>query len=131
MIKAKYLELSMKEQKKTRKQPEDEVTLLRGQINDLEARVAELEATEINQKQTIRKLTAQYAVARILSESTSLNYAAIKILQAICESLQWELGVFWSLDRSSNSLYCVEVWHRPSTETVEFETVSRQRTFPP
>lgn len=109
----------------------DRVKELEEQIKVLNDRIAELESAQFNNEQTIRRLTAQYAVAHILSESTSIENASVRILEAICESLQWELGVFWNLDRASNSLICTEVWHRPYAHTDEFESISRQRTFSP
>ncbi|MEG3894924.1 MULTISPECIES: diguanylate cyclase domain-containing protein [unclassified Microcoleus] len=39
---------------------------------------------------------AQYAVTTILSESTSLDNITQKILQAICESLEWDVGELWT-----------------------------------
>ena len=46
-----------------------------------------------------RRLASQYAVTRVLSESTTLEEAVPKIIQAIGESLEWDLGVFWRVDK--------------------------------
>ncbi|MBU6391764.1 MAG: diguanylate cyclase [Planctomycetes bacterium] len=78
-----------------------------------------------------RRLAVQYAVARILVESSSLKEAAQKILQAICEYLEWDLGDLWSIDKKTNMLCCVEIWHKPSVKVTEFEALSRQITFSP
>ncbi len=43
------------------------------------------------ENEAVRRLHAQYAVARALAESSSLEEAASRILQAICETLGWEL----------------------------------------
>jgi two-component system sensor histidine kinase/response regulator len=76
-------------------------------------------------------LGAQYATARVLAESTTLSEATPRILQALCESLGWEHGTVWSVDRLSNLLLCVETWHTPRVEFAEFEALSRRSTFRP
>jgi len=48
------------------------------------------------QQRTKKRQAAQYAVARIMSESGSLESATPKILQAICESLGWDVGELWT-----------------------------------
>src|SRR5438270_131697 len=76
-----------------------------------------------------RRLAAQYAVTRALSESDTLREAAPKILQTICENLDYEVGALWQLDREMNLLRCVETWHTQSMQEMEFETVTKSRTF--
>ncbi|MGH9861892.1 MAG: ATP-binding protein [Candidatus Acidiferrales bacterium] len=78
-----------------------------------------------------QRLAAQYATARVLAESPSLDEALRKILQAICENLGWEHGAVWHVDRTANLLRCAETWHLPSVSFVEFEAVSRRTAFPP
>ncbi len=52
---------------------------------------------DITEQQRTKKLqAAQYAVARIMSESGSLESATPKIMQAICESLGWDIGELWT-----------------------------------
>jgi PAS domain S-box-containing protein len=82
-------------------------------------------------RQTERRLAAQHAVSRLLAVSASLGDAAPEILRAICENLEWDVGVLWLVDRNANVLRCVEVWHRPETEVTTFEQDTRRRTYPP
>jgi PAS domain S-box-containing protein len=82
-------------------------------------------------KRAERRLAAQYAVTRVLAESSTLEEAGSNMLQAICESLDWELGALWSLDMQAKALRCLDLWHVPSVEADEFMEVSRQRTFLP
>ncbi len=52
---------------------------------------------DITEKQrTKNRQKVQYAVTRILSESNSLYSVIQKILQAICESLGWDVGELWT-----------------------------------
>jgi len=82
-------------------------------------------------KSAERNLVAQYAVTRVLAEPQTLSEAARKILQAICESLDWELGIFWHLDESAGVLRSLDVWHAPAERFGRFVVLSRQRTFSP
>jgi two-component system, sensor histidine kinase and response regulator len=74
-------------------------------------------------------LLAQYAVTRVLAESSSLADAAPRILQCICETLEWDLGTAWKLDKGEGLLHCVEIWHLPATTADEFVLETRSRTF--
>ena len=47
-------------------------------------------------ERTKKRQAAQQAVTQILSESTSLDDATPKILQAICENLGWDIGELWT-----------------------------------
>src|SRR5207249_11351481 len=55
-------------------------------------------------KRLERRLTVQYEAARILAAAASLERAAPQLLQAICESLGWDLGQLWIADRETNKL---------------------------
>jgi hypothetical protein len=109
----------------------EETVKLRRQVAELERKVAELEAREKRYKQTEKQMAAECAVTRILAESTSPSLAISRIIQAICETTGWELGEFWSVDRSSNILYYKEGCHKPSVKVTEFELLSRNYTFAP
>jgi len=74
-------------------------------------------------------LLAQYATTKVLAESAKLSEAASGILQAICESLGWEHGGLWSVDRHAGVLRCADTWHSETVEMLEFEGLSRQTSF--
>ncbi|HBH82042.1 MAG TPA: hypothetical protein DDY39_19610, partial [Nitrospira sp.] len=57
-----------------------------------------------------RRLASQYAVTRVLSESITLEQAVPRIIQAVGESLEWDLGVFWRLEKQSGTLRCLNSW---------------------
>lgn len=80
-----------------------------------------------DRKRLERRLTAQYEATRIITESTSLEAAAPRLLQAICESLGWDLGQIWILDRDAALLRLQASWHLPSVAAAEFEEASRGR----
>ncbi len=78
-----------------------------------------------------RRRAAQFTVTRILSESSSLAEAGPRVLQAICESLDWEEGALWQVDSDANLLRCSAYWHRASAHHPEFEQSTRETTFAP
>jgi PAS domain S-box-containing protein len=86
---------------------------------------------ETEQKETERRLAAQYAVTRVLAESNSLREAAPKILQAICESVDWQAGALWLVDRRAKVLRCVDVWLRSGGGAAEFAAATRDLACPP
>jgi len=54
-----------------------------------------------------------------------------RVLQTICESFGWVLGVMWALDPDANLLRCQEVWRNALAEAGEFESICYDRTFSP
>jgi serine phosphatase RsbU (regulator of sigma subunit) len=105
------------------------------QLRDLARQLAEVEERLSRQiaagKEAERRLAAEHAVSRILADSDRLNQAAPKIIQAVCESLDWDVGAVWLVDRNANVLRCVQTWHRAGVEVAAFEQDTRQRTFAP
>jgi PAS domain S-box-containing protein len=82
-------------------------------------------------KRAEQRLVAQHAITQVLAESTTLSIATPKLLQAVCESLEWEFGELWNID-SQNVLHCVHTWHLPSLSAAEeFEAIAQQTTFTP
>ena len=79
-------------------------------------------------KNAERRMVLQHAVARLLAESAVPADAAPRILQTIGDELGWDLGALWTMDRSTNVLHCVEVWHAPRVEAPAFVQACRQQT---
>lgn len=82
-------------------------------------------------KQAEKRLEVQYITARVLAESATLSEATPKILQAICDSLGWDVGELWSVNQQANVLDFVTAWYQPSVKVPEFEAVTRSITFAP
>src|SRR5204863_8328011 len=53
-----------------------------------------------------RRMLAEHAVTRVLYESADMQQAAPRILQVICESLDWDTGAVWMVDRQTGVLRC-------------------------
>ncbi|HBB86167.1 MAG TPA: hypothetical protein DC047_00960 [Blastocatellia bacterium] len=80
-------------------------------------------------KRTETRLALQYAVTQILSESNDFIESAGRILRAVCESLDWEVGGLWRVDRPANVLRFVEICHASEMKTPEFDRLTQTTTF--
>ena len=78
-----------------------------------------------------QRLQVQDAVSRVLVESPTLVESTPRIVQAFCEMGGWDVGAIWNVNRATNEIFCVEVWHVPSARVPEFEAFTRQKRFPP
>jgi PAS domain S-box-containing protein len=95
---------------------------------------------DITAKQNLHKRDcAQYAITKILSKSKNIKQAIPQILQAICESLEWDLGELWTSNQyiaaSENKsginpvLRCVEIWSGRTVTVREFKAITWQTTY--
>ncbi|HET9524697.1 MAG TPA: ATP-binding protein [Pyrinomonadaceae bacterium] len=92
---------------------------------DITSRTREISA----RRRTEQRLALQYAITRILSRSIDFVEGTHEILQTVCESLGWQVGVLWAVDHQGDALRCVDFWHGPSMNLDGFESASRTRTF--
>jgi len=76
-----------------------------------------------------RCLAAEHAVTRILAQAADITNATPKMMQALCESLGWDVGAVWTVDSQANVLRCVDVWHAPTVQAPAFAQSSLQHTF--
>ena len=76
------------------------------------------------------QLAAQYAVTHVLATSGTARDAVPRILQAVCEHLGWDLGVFWTVDAQAGLLRPTHTW-TTSPGGRDFESVSCSLTFAP
>lgn len=76
-----------------------------------------------------QRLSLQYAITRILSESRDVVEGAQGILRAVCETLDWQVGLLWRVERDSNHLVCVDLFSSSEIDIGEFELFSRTTKF--
>ena len=57
------------------------------------------------------RLEMLYGIGSILASSEEIDAAAPQILEAVCRSLQYEAGEFWSFEREGKSLRLKTAWH--------------------
>jgi PAS domain S-box-containing protein len=80
-------------------------------------------------KRAESRLALQYAITKILSEARELVESAQEILQAACDSLDWEIGALWKVDLSEEVLRCVDLCHAGSLKTPEFDHLTQTLAF--
>jgi signal transduction histidine kinase/integral membrane sensor domain MASE1/CheY-like chemotaxis protein len=78
-----------------------------------------------------RRRTAEYIVAGVMARSATLEEAAPRMLEGLCEGLEWDLGALWVVDDARHELRCLALWHGPELTAPEFVAETRQRRFPP
>jgi signal transduction histidine kinase/DNA-binding response OmpR family regulator len=76
-----------------------------------------------------RHSEAQHRTTRVLVESEALPEAMSRVLQAVCESLDWDMGIRWSVDLEEQVLRCREIWIPPGRTSHELAEVSRSFAF--
>ena len=75
-------------------------------------------------------LRAQYAVVEALAHSSTVEDAAPRVLRAVAESVGWQLGVLWIVDKTANALRCVDLWHAEGVPAQRFEEETRRGHYP-
>jgi len=110
----------------------DELALMEELADDISYGIANLR-TQGARDRAERRLATQYEVARILAESATVADASPKILQVICETLNWDVdvGELWVVDDMAKVVRCAGLWRREGTDTEEFEAVTLSMTFAP
>jgi diguanylate cyclase (GGDEF)-like protein/PAS domain S-box-containing protein len=78
-----------------------------------------------------RLLALEHAVTRRLAEARSVSEALTSVMQALCESENWESGRYFSLDEAAGMMRFAEGWHVGSGALAEFTKNSRGRCFSP
>jgi PAS domain S-box-containing protein len=83
-------------------------------------------------KQAERRLATQAAIGRVLAEAATLGEATPRILQALCESEDWQFGAIWEIDATDGRLHCIELWSQPGfTPAEELVEATRKLSFGP
>src|SRR5271157_1967639 len=94
-------------------------------------RQASLEAANESIEQKVIQRTARLEVTQVLAEATTVREALPRVLRAAGESLGWDVGAFWVVDRGDHVLHCLELWHEPVLGVAGFEAASRGASFAP
>jgi PAS domain S-box-containing protein len=82
-------------------------------------------------KRAESRLTVQYNVTAVLAASASLAEASPKLLQAICEGLEWDLAELWRADAGAGVLRLDGAWHVPSLDAAQVAVFSCPSTVLP
>jgi two-component system cell cycle sensor histidine kinase/response regulator CckA len=86
------------------------------------------DVTEVRRNE--KRRAVRYAVTNALANAESIHDATSAILRAVCETLGWQVGELWLIDRDAGLLRLLEAWSMPFDGGNEFIAVSRSWTFP-
>ncbi|HEX4030389.1 MAG TPA: PAS domain S-box protein [Terracidiphilus sp.] len=65
------------------------------------------------QKQREHRLSLQLMVSQIVSENVTPESAAMRILEALCISQQWDAAILWKVDATQDALEFLTAWGSP------------------
>ena len=82
-------------------------------------------------KRAERRQAVQFAVARVLAETTTLSEGIVLLLEAIGVSTGWDLAELWHVDAEGQVLRWGGAWYAPGLEADEFEAISQEMTLAP
>jgi PAS domain S-box-containing protein len=88
-----------------------------------------LAASLAERRRNEQRKSVLHAATQILAESATLSQATPRIIQCICNSLAWQVGAIWQVDRDFAVLRCAGVWHVGSATFPAFEAITRDRIF--
>jgi PAS domain S-box-containing protein len=101
-----------------------ELSLSRRQKADNPLAVRCLLRNVTQQKQREHRLALQLAASQIVSENSSVDAAAERILEALCTTHGWDFGVLWEIDEAESRPVFSSAWGTPGLHT---ESMMRQR----
>ena len=85
---------------------------------------------------TQQRLMAQYTIARLLSEATSIAQATATILPALCQVLDWDLVELWMFEEHQDIEMkpfrvqrCIEAWSKSSLSLQQFVAFAQKTTL--
>jgi PAS domain S-box-containing protein len=76
-----------------------------------------------------QRLLGQYRVTQTLSEASSLDEAAPRILRDMCEALEWDCGAFWRIDADDGTPRCTQTWPVAAVVQPDFDSAIRMSSF--
>src|SRR5215469_9250807 len=82
-------------------------------------------------KKQEKRLAAQYALTRVMADSTPLVSAGVNMLRAVGEALNWDAGAIWTVLKHDEVLRCTDFWSRDGIDAKPFESSTRAARFPP
>ncbi len=86
-----------------------------------------LEVTERRRLEARRQ--TEHAATRALAEGGELEAAMPRLLQALCDSEEWQHGEIWLPDPATNRLVCRAWWHREDVRFARFEEETVRMQF--
>jgi len=77
------------------------------------------------------RVAVDYSLVHVLAEALTLEEAAPRILASIGNTLGWEIGALWEVERDGRLLRCVDIWLAHPDRVKGFEEATRNINFAP
>jgi diguanylate cyclase (GGDEF)-like protein/PAS domain S-box-containing protein len=90
-----------------------------GYLRDISARV-----------RAARETAVQHAVSSALADASTVESAIPGLLEALGDSMGWELGAMWLVDEDAGTARCGALWQRDGTEADEFREMTARLEIP-
>ncbi len=103
-------------------------------VRDAQGKLAHLEGTveDVSARHWAEQRRRLHeATHRVLGDAASVIEARPKILESICEILEWKMGAVWDVDSEAGLLRCVEIWQTSDIDIAEFEAANRRAPCAP
>jgi two-component system, sensor histidine kinase and response regulator len=81
------------------------------------------------QKRADRRQALQHAVAKVLAASSTVEQAVPELLQTIVVSLDWHIGLFWSVRADRQAITCAHSWSVDTTIVQDFLKASQANVY--
>src|ERR1035437_5243266 len=79
-----------------------------------------------NRKKRERLQLAQFVVTRMVTEENSIQKVTPRLLQGLCESLEWDAGEMWTVNYHKNGLVFNYFWHIPTIPLKELQEEAKR-----
>jgi GAF domain-containing protein len=78
-----------------------------------------------DRKRAERRLAMQDAVAAILTSASGIMEAYPKVLETICHTMEWKVGILWRMDYQRHALGAAVIW---PPDSLQAQAMSAQTT---
>jgi diguanylate cyclase (GGDEF)-like protein/PAS domain S-box-containing protein len=82
-------------------------------------------------KQFEQRQTMEHAVTRLLADAETVGEAMPRVIRTICETLGWDCGAHWQLDKRGQVLRCAAAWSIDASAVREYTAYSSGQNFVP
>ena len=72
---------------------------------------------------------ARFAVTHALVTSPGWEKAMPRVLEGLCQTLDWELAEYWEVDAAREAMRFVGSWKRPGRDTSSYESTAGSTTY--
>lgn len=80
-------------------------------------------------KRAEQRRALELAVSQVLAQAATSEEALARILQSVCETLQWNAAAIWTVDRECQVLRCRHFWRGTASAMPRFEAATKAQTF--